>query len=351
MDQPSLPTTTTFDALSPRRLASIRRLIASGITILALLAISDLVMLDERVGLAWFRAALIALMSGLWWATRGVRTSAALAAIVYLELLLMAVASSVSLFFDHSRLTAPLDTMMLVIVLSGSAWPTLRHFITGTLVCVLPMLFALATAGVDPAVWAHYTIYLGASVLVAFALWRQRVLAARASTRLRAELVRRASEDAMTGVLNRAGWNLQAPRVLAAAEANDQPVALLYLDLDHFKSINDRHGHAVGDAVIEHAARLIRDEVREHDVVARLGGEEFAVLLTGAGASRAPAVAERIRDDFENRSSPAPCSLCVGVADRLPGESLKALMGRADAALLRAKRNGRNRVEQADVPA
>lgn len=341
------PADTTVDALTPRRLASVRRLIATGIGILVLMAISDLLLATQDPGVALYRGGLIAIMFSLWWLTRNVRTSAALAATVYLELLLIAVGSSLSLYFDHSRLAAPLDTMMLVIVVSGSAWPTLRYFTVGMLVCVAPMLVALAAAGVGAAVWSHYAMYLGAAVLVAFAMWRQRFLAARASSRLRAELKRCAIEDAMTGILNRAGWNQQAPTMLAAAEASGRPVALLYLDLDHFKSINDRHGHAVGDAVIEHAARLIRDQVREHDLVARLGGEEFAVLMTGTGATRAPAVAERIRSDFEHERGPVPSSLCVGVAERLPGESLGALMGRADAALLRAKRNGRNRIEQA----
>ena len=83
------------------------------------------------------------------------------------------------------------------------------------------------------------------------------------------------------------------------------------------------------------------------NLVARLGGEEFAVLLTGTGAIRAPAVAARIRRNFEREGGPVPSTLCVGVAERLPGENLAALMARADAALLRAKHNGRNRVELA----
>ena len=349
MDPPR-PPTAAMDALTPRRLTSIRRLMASGIGILALLAISDFVILERQSGLALFRGALIAMMFGLWWLTRNVRSSTALAATVYVELLLIAVGSSLSLYFDHSRLTAPLDTMMLVIVVSGSAWPSRRYFTLGTLVCVVPIVAALATAGVDAAVGSHYTIYLTASVLVAYALWHQRFLAARASARLRAELERFASEDALTGILNRAGWSQQAPAALAAADAGDRPVALLYLDLDHFKSINDCHGHAVGDAVIEQAARLIRNEVREHDLVARLGGEEFAVLLTGVGAIRAPAVAARIRQNFERDRNPVPSTLCIGVAQRLPGEGLMALTERADAALLQAKRNGRNRVELAIAP-
>lgn len=350
MDAPDLPIS-EGDALTPRRRASIRRLIASGIGILALMAASDLLIANNDGRLALFRGGLIVAMFGLWWLTRNIRTSSALAATVYLQLLLIAGGSSLSLFFEHSRLAAPLDTLMLVIVVSGSAWPTLRHFATGTLVCLVPMLVALAGSGAGVDVWSHYGMYLGASVLVAHALWRQRFLAARASSRLRAELERSATEDAMTGILNRTGWNKLAPAMLAAAQARNRPVSLLYLDLDHFKSINDRHGHAIGDAVIEHAARLIRSETCENDLVARLGGEEFAVLLTGTGATQAPAVAERIRTDFENKRGPVPCSLCVGVAEQLPGESLTQLMARADKALLLAKRQGRNRVEQAATPA
>jgi len=143
----------------------------------------------------------------------------------------------------------------------------------------------------------------------------------------------------------------QAPK-MAALEAPRPPAApghftFCLFDLDHFKQINDRHGHAAGDAVIERAAQLIRNEVREHDLVARLGGEEFAVLLTGAGALRAHEVAGRIRRNFEFDSGPVPGTLCVGVAERSPGESLAGLMDRADTALLRAKRNGRNRIESA----
>lgn len=337
--------------LTPRRLASVRRLIASGIGILALMAVSELLLASLDARLAWFRGGLIVVMFGLWWFTRHVKTSRALASTVYLQLLLIAGGSSLSLFLEGNRLGAPLETMMLVIVVSGSAWPTLRYFVTGTLVCLGPMLIALAASGASAAVWSYYAMYLGAAVLVAYAMWRQRFLAARASARLRAELERRAIEDPMTAVLNRAGWNKQAPAALDAADASRRPVALLYLDLDHFKAINDRHGHAVGDTVIERAAQLIRGEVREHDLVARLGGEEFAVLLIGSEAARALVVAERIRTNFEREREPVPCSLCVGLAERLPGETLVSLMGRADAALLAAKRNGRNRIEQAVAPA
>ena len=347
----SRPPTTYRTGLSERRVITIRRLMLTGIGIFVLIAASDFFILERRPPFAMLiRGALAVVMLATWWLARRARTSAALARWVCVELLALAAGVSLSLFFAGVPPMAPLGGLMLIIIVSGPAWPNLRYFVAGMLACLLPLLLSLVLVRVNATTWYDYAVYLGASILTAFLLWRQRLRAASESARLRAELERRSVSDALTGILNRAGWNQQAPAALTAADADDLPVALLYLDLDHFKSINDRHGHAVGDAVIEHAARLIRNEVRGHDLVARLGGEEFAVLLTGAGAIRAPAVAGRIRRNLEHGCVPVPCTLCVGVAERLPGESLTALMGRADAALLRAKRNGRNRVEQAVAP-
>lgn len=342
------------DPLPPRRVASIRRLMLIGIGLFALVAISDYFILARYAGLTLLlRIGLIALMLGLWGLAgrRRGASSKTLATWAYLQLLLVSVGTSLGLHFDPSRVAALLDTMMLVIVASGPAWPNLRYFVGSVLVCLVPMLVALAAADLGAAQWYHCALYLGASVLAAFALWRQRLHAAQASARLRVELQRIAVEDALTGVLNRSGWNQQAPAALAAAEVDNLPLSLLYLDLDHFKSINDCHGHAIGDAVIEHAARLIRLQVRQHDLVARLGGEEFVVLMVDIGLEQARVVAERIRLDFDGDQGPVPSSLCVGVAERRRGEDLATLTARADAALLRAKRNGRNRVEHADEPA
>ena len=345
------PSTIDHAVLSPQRVITIRRLMLTGIVIFAMITVIDYFILHRHPLLAMLiRSALAVVILTAWWLARHARTSIILARWVCVELLALATGVSLSLFFAGTLPTAPLNGLMLIIIISGPAWPNLRYFAAGTLACLLPLLTALVLVKVDAATWYDYAAYLGASVVTAFMLWQQRLRAASASSALRAELERRSVSDALTGILNRAGWNQQAPMALAAADQNEQPVALLYIDLDHFKSINDRHGHAVGDAVIEHAARLIRDEVRGRDLVARLGGEEFAVLLTGNGAVRAPAVAARIRQNFESEGGPVPSTLSVGVAERLPGEDLMALMGRADAALLRAKRNGRNRVEQAVAP-
>ena len=342
------PSTIEHTELSPQRVITIRRLMLTGIVVFAMITVMDFFILERHPLQAMLiRGALVGVMLAAWWLARRARTSIALARWVCVELLALATGVSLSLFFAGTLPTAPLNGLMLIIIVSGPAWPNLRYFAAGMLACLLPLLTALVLVKVDAATWYDYAAYLGASVVTAFLLWRQRLRAASASAALRAELERRSVSDALTGILNRAGWNQQAPVALAVADENKHPVSLLYLDLDHFKSINDRHGHAVGDAVIEYAARLIRDEVRGHDLVARLGGEEFAVLLTGTGAIRAPAVAARIRRNFEREGGPVPSTLCVGVAERLPGENLAALMARADAALLRAKHNGRNRVELA----
>jgi len=329
-------------------LLTIRRLMLTGLVIFVLIAAGDFFIRDRYPpSLVLTRCGLALLMLSAWWLARYARSSETLARWVCVELLALASGVSLSLFYAGTVPTVPLNGLMLIIMVSGPAWPSLRYFTAGTLACVLPFLIALVLVRVDWGTWYDGAVYLSASIVTAFVLWRQRMRASDASATLRQELQRRSVNDALTGILNRAGWNQMAPAALSVADTDGQPVSLLYLDLDHFKLVNDRHGHAVGDAVLEHAARLIRDEVRGHDLVARMGGEEFTVLLTGSGASQALAVAERIRHNVEHGAGPVPGTLCVGVAHRLPGESLAALTARADAALLVAKRGGRNRVETA----
>ena len=135
-----------------------------------------------------------------------------------------------------------------------------------------------------------------------------------------------------------------------------QPAAIVMFDIDHFKSVNDRYGHAGGDAVIRALAAVIRANLRAGDIGARLGGEEFALLLPDIAPDAALAVAERIRTAIE--------SLCVehegrridvtasgGIAALSAGATLDAWVARADAALYRAKQSGRNRIVAADQAA
>lgn len=162
--------------------------------------------------------------------------------------------------------------------------------------------------------------------------------------------------DALTQVLGRRSFTEEANAEIQRSIRYQQPLALLIIDIDHFKSINDSHGHATGDAVLFHFAQLLSRELRENDLIGRIGGEEFAVLLPGSLAPQAERVAERMRTSVEHsqiqvRGQPLHFTASFGVAEFQPSElGLESLMARADAALYDAKRQGRNRVLLARPP-
>lgn len=172
----------------------------------------------------------------------------------------------------------------------------------------------------------------------------------------RNELLRRfehlATHDPLTGAMNRAGFRGRAEPWLARLAGGRRPAAALMLDIDRFKSINDTHGHAAGDRVLIAIARTIRECLRGTDVLGRMGGEEFAVLLPDVHRGEAEAVAERIRAAFaaaavdigDGGTLTATVSIGVAVAAQAP-DGLEDLLVSADHALYRAKHSGRNRVE------
>jgi diguanylate cyclase (GGDEF)-like protein len=174
-------------------------------------------------------------------------------------------------------------------------------------------------------------------------------------------LTRRADEDTLTGLWNRRHVEQELPRLMREAAARGEPVSVVFVDADHFKSINDRFGHLVGDQVLRSLADVLRSHVRPTDVVARLGGEEFIVLLPGASDAAAVALGQRLCDavretDWGQMTPGHVPSVSVGVAATMPppatGRELErqvaTLLGRADEALYAAKRAGRDRVVLAD---
>ncbi len=161
-----------------------------------------------------------------------------------------------------------------------------------------------------------------------------------------------AATDPLTGILNRRGFFQGAAIVMDRNRRSLTPVNVLAFDLDHFKSINDRWGHAVGDSVLQLFAAVVRKTMRAGDVVSRVGGEEFVAILPGT-LTDAAAVAERVRAAFaaagaELDGRQIAATVSAGVACGSPLVTVEALMAGADAALYRAKMNGRNRVETAD---
>lgn len=169
-----------------------------------------------------------------------------------------------------------------------------------------------------------------------------------------AEFARRAEQDSLTGLGNRAHLERRGPELLATAALDARPVALALLDLDNFKRVNDSFGHAAGDAVLVGLARVLREVTRGGDLLARLGGEEFVLMLPDAEPARAREVCERLRLAVQGHRGwpelPADheVTTSVGLAHAQGGEALVELLRRADAALYRAKREGRNRVCEAD---
>jgi diguanylate cyclase len=160
--------------------------------------------------------------------------------------------------------------------------------------------------------------------------------------------------DSLTGLKNRRGLE-RAVEDLLREPPGLQGSALLLADIDHFKVVNDTYGHVLGDKVIRAVAHVLRSSIKGRDVAARLGGEEFAILLPQTSLTGAAAVAEQIRGTVEQgricrpdgNESIGQVTLSVGVAAARPGDTLEALLERADAAMYAAKRAGRNRISLA----
>jgi diguanylate cyclase (GGDEF)-like protein len=172
--------------------------------------------------------------------------------------------------------------------------------------------------------------------------------------RFRKQLVRLASQDGLTGLLNRRRTAELATEELAAAAASDAPLTIAIIDMDHFKFINDRCGHATGDYVLREFARLGREAVRTQDMLGRWGGEEFLLIMPDATLEVAIATLERLRTLVFGINLPASgaglrVSMSAGLATRdVQVRSLDELIARADAALYVAKNEGRDLVRVAD---
>lgn len=162
-----------------------------------------------------------------------------------------------------------------------------------------------------------------------------------------------AVHDALTGVYNRYHLIDVLQREIDNHNRYLTPTSVVLIDVDHFKKINDTHGHLMGDKVLQDIVALVKDQIRSIDTLARYGGEEFICILPNTPEEAALIVAERIR--LSVCRSPLVVdvqeiglSVSVGVAEYAPGEVLQSWLGRVDRALYRAKRNGRNRVERAE---
>ena len=190
-----------------------------------------------------------------------------------------------------------------------------------------------------PAVCAFSAVVLGLGLA-------DRMLAFR---RERDTFQHHAERDAMTGVFNRAGTERRIDWAIARARKEATDLSVLFLDLDHFKQINDTHGHAAGDACLNALVRVIGEELQYGDLLGRYGGEEFLMILPDSSRRHARDTAERIRLAVEQRCAklagmPEPLTVSIGLAECVRGDTTTSLVTRADQAMYAAKRAGRNRI-------
>ena len=187
-------------------------------------------------------------------------------------------------------------------------------------------------------------IVMGYAVFMRFqSIWMGQLEQLNRMTEDQAVLARAASVDDLTGLMNRRIGQLQ----LAHTLRSDTPASCLLVDLDHFKSINDNHGHPVGDTVLRRVSKVMRQSCRSSDTLCRWGGEEFLIILENTPEKSALHVAEHIRRSVEQRTrhDEVPVTISIGVAQHVSGDTVDSWVTRADAALYDAKEGGRNRVE------
>jgi diguanylate cyclase (GGDEF)-like protein len=174
-------------------------------------------------------------------------------------------------------------------------------------------------------------------------------------SRLVVQLRRSSRRDALTGVLNRGALDEALADEAQRARRLAEPFVVMMIDADHFKTINDRHGHAAGDHALQHLAALLSTQARDIDRIGRYGGEEFTLLLPGASLAEAALVAERLRERVTAlplmwHGTPLALTVSIGLAAwQGDDDTLPTLLQRADSALYRAKANGRNRVEVSEA--
>jgi diguanylate cyclase (GGDEF)-like protein len=231
-------------------------------------------------------------------------------------------------------------------------WPTIVVPVMHGFVLMLPILLGDLLhphdASFSSSIWVsafaiELVLYAVGTVFVIFMLVTERTVSAHRTA---------ASTDPLTGMFNRRGFAEATSRVIEREANAGRPVTVMILDIDYFKSINDRFGHPAGDEVLKLFAAIVVNTLRITDLSGRIGGEEFAALLP-CSLEEGMLAADRVREAFENSGvvvdeGPVETTVSIGVAGGPAGTELEVLLAAADTALYQAKRGGRNRVEAAE---
>jgi diguanylate cyclase (GGDEF)-like protein len=234
---------------------------------------------------------------------------------------------------------SPVITMLLLPIVTLPARFSPRGVYAGLALTILVLLGS--TVAVDPGGFVDDPTY------VILGLASCAGLASFSETLMRAEMEQRSEAvlDPLTGLLNRNSLAGRFEEITQQAALTGAPICLIACDLDHFKRVNDEHGHDRGDAVLKDAAYVFRKQLRSFELIYRLGGEEFLIVLPGVSVPEGRAIAERVRAGLEEaRPGGLGVTVSLGVAGDAGAVAFEPLFRAADAALYAAKRAGRNRV-------
>ncbi|HWS07608.1 MAG TPA: GGDEF domain-containing protein, partial [Xanthobacteraceae bacterium] len=236
-----------------------------------------------------------------------------------------------------------------------SRWPAIFMFFAHGALYLLRTPFGAMLAPVNNQVFASVWITVLSFEALLFTIAIAFILLAMAKERTEYRHKTDSLIDPLTGIANRRAFLQDAEAQLKRQATEPRPMAVMLLDLDNFKGINDRFGHAIGDRVLQMFAEVGSGCMRRYDIFGRLGGEEFAALLVDTSRERALAVAEQIRASFVEvtgmvEGKPVLATVSIGVVISYDAVlDLSALLAQADHALYRAKDNGRNRIEIASI--
>ena len=320
-------------------------LIASGAMILALTGMFEGAGVSPDIGWPWWLVELVALTVGAcalatWhlgdWRPRLLLT--------LLSTVLVGIFLSIPMpgNAQPSGLRTGLFQLMPIALLAMMVRRISMAALVATMLCIAWLRVALHG---DPAAGsALYWLFTATTIGFGLLLGGYRTDFAVQTFKIRQRLKEQATTDELTGLRNRAGWNRDATECWDEAVRRGQPASIAFFDIDHFKRVNDTFGHATGDQVLQQLGQIVRERVGGRSVAARMGGEEFVVLMIDEAGESVEGFVQRVRKEFADAARDTNATLSAGVAHRLAAESMGQHMRRADIALYEAKATGRDRM-------
>jgi diguanylate cyclase (GGDEF)-like protein len=314
--------------------------------ILALTGMFEMAGVAPAIGWPWWSVELVALTvaacaAAIWylgdWRPR--------LALTVLSVLLVGIFLSVPMPGIHTTVTgrAGLFQLLPIALLALMARRVSMFAIVAAMLTIAGMRVGLH--GNPPNGAAMYWLTVAVSIGFGLLLGGYRTDFAVGAFRIRQHLKHQATTDELTGLRNRAGWNRDAAERYEEAVRRGKTASFAFFDIDHFKRVNDTHGHEVGDRILQALGQVIRERVGARCCAARLGGEEFVVLMVDQAPESVEGFVQRVRKEFADASQDAGgCTVSAGVSHRLAAESMSQQLRRADVALYAAKAQGRDRM-------